>query len=155
MSVPTNSPCAIAWPPLVVLGTFGPGLLLHWLMPVPLPPPMPSIVLGALFCVTGGAVGAWGIAALRHAGTNVRPDHPTTVLVTDGPFRFSRNPLYLALTALCLGITLMLDALWPLLTLFPMVAILHWGIIPREEHYLEAKFGDAYRSYKARVRRWI
>jgi len=92
---------------------------------------------------------------MHRAGTNVRPDRPATALVTGGPFRFSRNPLYVSLIALYLGITLLFDALWPLILLIPVLAFVHWGIVLREERYLELKFGDAYRDYKTRVRRWI
>jgi len=92
---------------------------------------------------------------MHRAGTNVRPDRPATALVTGGPFRFSRNPLYLSLITLYVGITLLFDALWPLILLVPVLAFVHWGIVKREEHYLELKFGDAYRDYKTRVRRWI
>jgi protein-S-isoprenylcysteine O-methyltransferase Ste14 len=150
-----DSPGVIAWPPLVFLSALGLGLLLHWLMPVqPLPPTL-SHVLAAALCVASGVVGIWGRVTMHRAGTNMRPDRPATALVTGGPFRFSRNPLYLSLLALYLAITLIFDALWPLVTLMPMLAVVHWGIIVREERYLEAKFGDAYRAYKARVRRWI
>jgi protein-S-isoprenylcysteine O-methyltransferase Ste14 len=151
----TDSPDVVAWPPLVFLGALAPALLLHWLMPVQLLPPTLSRVLGAALCAGSGVVALWGETTMHRAGTNVRPDRPATVLVTGGPFRYSRNPLYLSLTALYLGITLLFDALWPLVTLLPMLAVMHWGIILREERYLEAKFGDEYRAYKARVRRWI
>ena len=151
----TDSPGVIACPPLVFLGAFGLGLLLHWLMPVPPLQLAFSRVLGAVLCLASGVVGIWGRVTMSRAGTNVRPNRPVNALVTDGPFRFSRNPLYLSLTVLYLGITLFFDALWPLVTLLPMLAVVHWGIILREERYLETKFGDEYRAYKARVRRWI
>jgi protein-S-isoprenylcysteine O-methyltransferase Ste14 len=92
---------------------------------------------------------------MRRAGTNIRPDQPTLALVTDGAFRFSRNPLYLAAAGLYVGVALLVHALWPLVLLIPMLAVLQWGVVAREERYLEAKFGDAYRAYKARVRRWL
>ena len=92
---------------------------------------------------------------MKRAGTNIRPDQPTLALVFDGPFRFTRNPLYMALTGLYLGITLLVNALWPLLFLIPVLGVLRWGVVAREERYLEAKFGEPYRTYKARVRRWI
>jgi protein-S-isoprenylcysteine O-methyltransferase Ste14 len=94
-------------------------------------------------------------AAMKRAGTNIRPDQPTLAVVSDGPFRFTRNPLYLALTGLYVGITLLADALWPLLLLVPVLVVLQWGVVAREERYLEAKFGEPYRAYKARVRRWV
>ena len=92
---------------------------------------------------------------MRRAGTNIRPDRPATVIVTDGPFRFSRNPLYLSLTLVYVGIASMMNALWPLLLLVPLLLIVQRGVVLREERYLEAKFGETYRSYKTRVRRWF
>jgi protein-S-isoprenylcysteine O-methyltransferase Ste14 len=151
----SDSPGVIAWPPLVFLGALGPGFLLHWLMPVqPLPPTL-SRMLGGALCVASGVAGIGGMITLKRAGTNLRPDLPATAIVTDGPFRFSRNPLYLSLIALYLGITLLFDVFWPVVTLAPALAIVHWGVVLREERYLEAKFGDEYRAYKARVRRWF
>ena len=92
---------------------------------------------------------------MKRAGTNIRPDQPTLAIVSDGPFRFTRNPLYLALTGLYLSVTLLVDALWPLLSLVPALAVLRWGVVAREERYLEVKFGEQYRAYKSRVRRWV
>ena len=92
---------------------------------------------------------------MKRAGTNVRPDQPSLAIVTDGPFRFSRNPMYLATTGLYLGITLLVNTPWPLILLSPMLLVLHWGVVRREERYLEAKFGEPYRAYKSRVGRWV
>jgi protein-S-isoprenylcysteine O-methyltransferase Ste14 len=150
-----DTPGVMACPPLAFLAALGLGLLLHWLMPGHLLPVLFARCLGAALCLASVAAAIWGSATMRRAGTNVRPDRPVTALVTGGPFRFSRNPLYLSLTALYLGITLLCDALWPLATLVPLLAVVHWRIILREERFLEAKFGDDYRAYKTRVRRWL
>ena len=152
---PTDTPGVMACPPLLFLGALGLGLFLHWLMPVQLFPFIFSRPLGAALFIGALAVGVWGSRTMRRAGTNVRPDRPVIVLVTSGPFRFSRNPLYLSLTAFYLGITLLFDALWPLVTLVPTLVVVHWGIVLREERFLDAKFGDGYRTYKTRVRRWL
>ena len=150
-----NLPDIIACPPLIFLTALGLGLVLHWWIPIWSLPPLYSRPLGVGLCLTGIGVGFWGCATMYRAGTNVRPDRPVTALVTGGPFRYSRNPLYLCLTALYLGITLLLHALWPLVILVPLLLIVHRGIVLREERFLEARFGDAYRAYKARVRRWL
>jgi protein-S-isoprenylcysteine O-methyltransferase Ste14 len=150
-----DTPGVMTCPPLAFLAALGLGLLLHWLMPVHPFPARFARLLGAAFCLTSLAVGIWGSTTMRRAGTNVRPDRPVTALVISGPFRFSRNPLYLSLTVLYLGITLLCDALWPFATLVPLLAVVHWRIVLREERFLEARFGDAYRAYKARVRRWL
>jgi protein-S-isoprenylcysteine O-methyltransferase Ste14 len=80
---------------------------------------------------------------------------PTTALVTEGPFRYSRNPIYVALTLLYVGVALLINALWILLLVVPAVLVLRYGVIAREEAYLTRKFGDAYRQYTTQVRRWL
>ena len=92
---------------------------------------------------------------MEGAGTNVNPSLPTTVLVVDGPFQFSRNPMYLARTLLYLGLGLLANALCVFVALLPLLVVMHHGVIKREERYLEGKFGDAYRQYRAAVRRWL
>jgi protein-S-isoprenylcysteine O-methyltransferase Ste14 len=145
----------VALPPVLYTGTLLLALALHWLFPIrPFPAPL-CRVLGAILILVSGALAKWGEVAMHRAGTNVRPDQPSTTIVTDGPFRFSRNPLYLSITGLYVGIALMVNALFPFLLLIPLLAVMYWGVILREERYLEAKFGDTYRAYKARVRRWI
>lgn len=151
----TDSPGVVAFPPFLFGGALILGLILHWLWPVQPAPPVFARPLGALILVLSAALGIAGERAMRRAGTNVRPDQPTLALVTDGPFRFTRNPLYLAAIGLYLGVVLLVDALWPLLLLVPVLAVLRWGIVAREERYLEAKFGELYQAYKARVRRWL
>ncbi len=76
-------------------------------------------------------------------------------VVTDGAFRYSRNPTYLSLTLLYVGVALVLNSLWVLMMVVPAVAVTHWGVVLREERYLESKFGEEYRRYTQRVRRWI
>ena len=85
----------------------------------------------------------------------MHPSKPALALVDAGPFRFSRNPLYVGLTLMYAGLALLIPALWPLLLLIPVLAVLSWGVVRREERYLERKFGEGYRSYKARTRRWL
>jgi protein-S-isoprenylcysteine O-methyltransferase Ste14 len=80
---------------------------------------------------------------------------PTTVLVTEGPFRYSRNPIYLALTLLYLGVAFLVNAWWILLLVVPVLLVIRYGVIAREEVYLARKFGDAYRQYTTQVRRWL
>jgi protein-S-isoprenylcysteine O-methyltransferase Ste14 len=97
----------------------------------------------------------WGRRTMTRAGTAVRPTSPTTAIVTDGPFRYSRNPLYVSMTMFYIGIALASQLFGALFLLVPFVAVLHWGVIRREERYLERKFGDVYGAYRARTRRWL
>lgn len=143
------------FPPLLFGGTLLIGLVLHWVRPVPLLPSLVARTTGLLLVLLSWLLACSAEAAMKRAGTNVRPDEPTQVIVTDGPFRFTRNPLYLATAGLYLGITLLVNAVWPLVLLLPVLVVLEWGVIRREEGYLEAKFGQPYRTYRARVRRWV
>lgn len=148
-------PGVIAPPPLIYGAAFLAGLLLNRAAPAQ---PLPDALRPALgWPLVGAAVllAAWAARTMRRAGTHIDPHKPVTALVTTGPFRFTRNPLYLSLTLLYLGLTALLNALWPLVLLPVVLAVIRFGVIDREERYLERKFGDAYRRYRATVRRWI
>lgn len=151
----SDSPGVIAFPPLLYGGTLAAGLIVHLLAPIRPFPVLPARLLGGVLIVMSGALAKWGKSTMRRAGTNVRPDQPATALVVDGPFRFTRNPLYLGTTGLYVGVGLLIDALWPLVLLVPLLMMVEWGVIRREERYLEAKFGDTYQAYRMRVRRWF
>jgi protein-S-isoprenylcysteine O-methyltransferase Ste14 len=91
----------------------------------------------------------------RAAGTSVQGSKRSTVIVRTGPYRFSRNPIYLAFILLVLGLSVWLNNLWLLVTLVPPVAIIALLVIPREERFLERNLPEQYSSYKAQVRRWL
>jgi protein-S-isoprenylcysteine O-methyltransferase Ste14 len=148
-----DSPDVISCPPMVYVGSLGLGLLLDWFVPSQRFLSFP--ITGWLLAFAGFLVGFWGVRTFIRAGTNVRPDLPVTALVTSGPYRYSRNPLYLALTIIYLGVALSIGSLWSLLTLIPALVVVHYRIVRREEEYLESRFGDNYRAYKAQVNRWI
>ena len=142
-------------PPLIYAGLFALGYVLHRLVPVRLMSSGPARVVGWVF-VAGALILLLGAAVLfRQAGTTPNPTKPTTALVVRGPYRFTRNPMYVALAALYLGLTLLVNDVWPLVLLPVVLALVQWRVIAREEAYLARKFGDQYRAYKARVRRWI
>jgi protein-S-isoprenylcysteine O-methyltransferase Ste14 len=150
-----DTPNVISCPPLVFFGALGVGFLLNWLLPIQTYASESSRIIGGILGLAGTSFGTWGAYTLRRAGTAVRPDQPVTALVTGGPFRYSRNPLYIGLTTIYVGITITCGEWWPLATLVPALALVHWRIVRREEQYLEGRFGDRYRDYKAHVRRWI
>lgn len=150
-----DNPGVIAFPPALYAGTFVVGLLLHFVFPIYLLPRSMAYVSGILVIVVAGLIVISAFRAMRRASTAVDPSQPTTAIVSDGAFGFSRNPIYLAMTLLYFGIALLFNAFWVLLLLLPLIAVVQTGVIKREEHYLERKFGDEYLSYKARVRRWV
>ena len=92
---------------------------------------------------------------MARAGTSFRTQRPTTAIVTDGPFGYSRNPIYVALTLLYLGIGMLINGLWVLLLIVPVLVVIQLGVVAREECYLERKFGDEYLCYRRRVRCWL
>ena len=151
----TDKPNVIILPPLLFGLGIVTGFLLQWLAPRPIMASDARFWIGGLALVLGLILAFWGRRVMEQAGTNVNPTLPTTALVATGPFRFSRNPLYVSLTLMYTGLAVVANALWVLLLLAPVVIVLHYGVVRREERYLEAKFGDAYRTYRARVRRYV
>ena len=143
-------------PPVLVGGTLLIGLLIHYtLWTVALLPTVLARVLGVVVFISAGVLAHFAHLAMKRVGTNVLPTQPTLALATDGPYRFSRNPLYIAAIGVYLGVTLWVNGLAPLLLMLPMTWLLHWGIVLREERYLKSKFGNAYQSYQVTVRRWL
>jgi protein-S-isoprenylcysteine O-methyltransferase Ste14 len=151
----SDSPDVIAFPPALYAGTLSIELLLSFVFPLDFLPRSISLSLGALAFVCAGAIAILAVRTMNRAQTAVNPSQPTTAIVTDGVFSWSRNPIYLSLTLLYIAIALLLGSLWALLLLLPLFAIVQIGIIRREEVYLERKFGDEYLRYKASVRRWV
>lgn len=150
-----DHPGVILFPPLLYGLALALGLLGHWVTPRQVVPPAIGYSIGGLLLALGLVLTVWGKSTMERAGTNVNPALPTTALVVAGPFRFSRNPLYLGTTLIYLGLTLMVNSLWLLGMLVPLLVVLYVGVIKREERYLEAKFGDEYRRYRALVRCWL
>jgi protein-S-isoprenylcysteine O-methyltransferase Ste14 len=152
----SDAPGVVVFPPVLFVGTLLVGLMLHWVKPVHLLHRQNlARVLGLVILLLSWLLVRAAEKAMKRAGTNIRPDQPSLAVVTDGPFRFSRNPMYLASIGLYLSVALLLNALWPLVLLPIMIAVLDWGVVRREERYLEAKFGASYREYRMRVRRWL
>jgi protein-S-isoprenylcysteine O-methyltransferase Ste14 len=142
-------------PPFVYLGSIGLGLLVHWFWPVWLLPPSLGVPLGVMVVLVAGAVFICAVRTLRKAGTPLPGNRPTTTIVRKGPYRFSRNPVYLAFTLLQIGLAAWVNSLGLLLALLPTLALMTLVVIPREERYLEARFPAQYPPYKRAVRRWL
>ena len=143
-------------PPLVYVLVLAVGLALHFVFPVNyMPLGWVQLAVGLPVAAIAGGLAIWAYRTMSSAATTFSVYESTTKIVDEGPYRFSRNPAYLALTILYTGIALAVNALW-ILALAPVtVAIISLIVIKREERYLERKFGDEYLRYKARVRRWI
>ena len=150
-----DCPGVIAPPPIIYLGFLGLGLGLDYVWPAATLPGTGQFAAGLALIFPGVVIIALAIRRLRKAGTNVEPHKPTTALVTTGPFRLSRNPIYLSLSLIHAGIGIAADNPWILGLLVPALAVIRYGVIAREERYLEGKFGAAYLAYKASVRRWL
>jgi protein-S-isoprenylcysteine O-methyltransferase Ste14 len=141
--------------PFIYAGFIGLTLLLHLLLP--LPAPLPGIIraVGSAAVFGGLVLGILAVVRMRRAQTSVSPHQPTTRLVTDGPFRFTRNPIYLGFFFIFLGFTFLAGTLWGIV-LAPLVPVtVNRLVIRPEESYLHGKFADHYAEYKSRVRRWI
>lgn len=150
-----DNPGVVAPPPLIYAAALAAGLLLNRLRPIPFLPRSLTRAPGLSLIAGGFLLVMFGLREMKRAGTNVDPYKPATAIVTAGPYRFTRNPLYVGLTMLYAGIAARTNAL-PAALLLPMVlAVMRRGVIEREERYLERMFGDEYREYKEKVPRWI
>ncbi|MEQ8266073.1 MAG: isoprenylcysteine carboxylmethyltransferase family protein [Parvibaculum sp.] len=157
----TETAGVIARPPLLFLAALLLGFAVDHLVPLTFPVPgagpghtAGAVAAGALI-LAGVAVFAAGIRSFGAAATPVQGTKPTTALVTTGIHGASRNPIYLGMFLIYGGIGLAVRSPWILLLVLPLAILIRYGVVAREEAYLERRFGDAYRDYKARVRRWL
>lgn len=152
MTAPRKSP----QPPLLFLGCLLAGWVLGLLRPVETRlPARPRLLLGAALTLLAAGLGTWGLRTFRKRGTTHEPNGVATALLTEGPYRFTRNPLYLALATLHAGLGLLLDSVWVLLFTPLLLLLLDRLVIAREEVRLRALFGEDYLAFRRRVRRWL
>ncbi len=152
-----DNPGMAAWRPAAIqLSTVLAGLMLHSLWPaeIPLAAPVAWIAV-PMFMGLGFAIIALSYREFARARTSLRPDRGAHALIRTGPFRYSRNPLYVAVSLLIAGIAVWMNNLWVLVMLIPLFLVMSRAVIAREERYLEHKFGREYLDYKESVRRWI
>src|SRR5262249_27674057 len=142
-------------PPPVYLVSLVTGTVIQLVRPLPFLPGALAVPLGSSLVVVAIALFSYSVAKFRAAGTPVPARKATTVIVRTGPYRFSRNPIYLAFSVFQLGIAIRVNSLWLLATLVGAVALIHYVVVRREEQYLARRFGAEYLDYKASVRRWL
>jgi protein-S-isoprenylcysteine O-methyltransferase Ste14 len=142
-------------PPLVYLGSIALGLVVHYAWPVRFLPPSVSTPVGAMLTLLAVSLFVAAVRTLRAAGTPIPGNRPTTAIVRTGPYRFSRNPIYLAFSLFQLGLSIWINSVGLLITLVPAISLMALVVVPKEEHYLKARFPSEYSSYRAAVRRWL
>ena len=155
---PLNNPGVHFPPPILYILGFGGSLLLDsGVRALPFPGVGTIVVepFGVLLLLTGLYVTFWGVAAFRKAMTAIFPNQPASELVTDGPYRYTRNPMYTGLTIAFIGGAFIMDSMWPLIVLPVVLGLVYLLVIRREEAYLADAFGEQYSAYRRRVRRWL
>ena len=142
--------------PWVFVLTYLLGVLLETARPLPFPfDPSRSVAVGGGLFIAGAVIAGWALVLFRRSRTTTIPGRASTALVTRGPYRFSRNPMYVGLTLAYLGEAGLLKQIWPVALLPLTIAYLSWTVIPVEEARLTAVFAEEYHRYRARVRRWV
>lgn len=143
-------------PPVALALCVAAAWLADRVRPAPfLQPGSPLLPLGGALIALGLAIMLWAFLHFRLARTSVLPNRPTTAILSTGPFRYSRNPIYAGMFVMVVGFAVALDSLWQFAALAALFAVLRWGVVAREEAYLTRKFGDAYLDYARQVRRWL
>ena len=142
-------------PPLLLLSAIVVGFVARWLAPLSLLPVVIAGTVGPIISGVSLALFFWAVYSMRSGGASIPTGEPTETIILSGPYRFSRNPIYLAMLLLQIGIGVWANSLWFLLLAALSIALLVWGVISREELYLERKFGADYVAYKTQVRRWV
>jgi len=147
----------IAFPPLIWLTcAVISGLVQHFIIfPSHMMRDEVALPLGIALAVAALSLLTWAGGVMKLAGTNVNPSQPVLRIVRSGPYRFTRNPMYLGLCLLQVSLAFFLNDWISLLFVIPLALVLHYGVVLREERYLEAKFGEPYLALRREVRRWI
>jgi protein-S-isoprenylcysteine O-methyltransferase Ste14 len=154
-SAPPFANLGLARPPVIYLSTIALGIVTHLVWPVALVPRGLAAPVGVMITLTAVVLFISAVRTFRAAGTPIPGNRPTTTIVRTGPYRFTRNPIYLAFSLLQLGLSFWVNSVALVITLAPAVALMSFVVIPREERYLEARFPVEYLPYKASVRRWL
>ncbi len=156
MSKVRDNSGAIVHPPIAWALAILAGLGFDWLYPLRFVPASVSRVwAGSAMFAAGFALTVWAIVTIRKAGSRIETHMPTTTIISSGPYGLMRNPIYLGMMVALMGFAIGFNSLWFLAALAVFFCIIRYGVVAREEAYLERKFGGTYLSYKSRVRRWV
>ena len=155
MDKPLDNPGVIAFPPLIWLVNAVISVLVHLFARLPIMKYSFCLVCAIVLIILAPTLALSAVRTMKAAGTNVLPSEPALTIVRRGPFRFTRNPIYLALCLVQIALGFFLNDWITLLFVVPLALIFHYGVVLREERYLTAKFGEPYLQYKRGVRRWI
>ncbi len=156
MSDSTDAPNVVIHPPIALVIALAISFALNWLHPLPfLPPFLPLLEIGLVLALLVLLVIRWAATTFRNARTNILTSQSTTAIVSTGPFAYSRNPIYVAALLGLIAFAIAFDSLWFFGALVAIYFVLRYGVIAREETYLEQKFGAPYLDYKSKVRRWL
>jgi len=155
----TDHPDVVMLPPFIVLIILAVAIALEWVIGLTFLPAISwsswSVYVGVLVVAGGVALLVWAVRAFAAVGTNLSPHEPTLNLTTDGPYRLTRNPMYIGFMLLLAGISLLFSLEWGLILVPVLALVLHFGVVLREEKYLTAKFGKTYTDFTSRTRRWV
>jgi protein-S-isoprenylcysteine O-methyltransferase Ste14 len=156
MSDAADNPNVMVHPPIALGMALVISFALNWIYPLPfLPPQVSHLELGLVLILMALILVRWAAQTFRKARTNILTNQATTVIVCSGPFAFSRNPIYVAGLLGMVGFAVAANSLWFLAAMVIIFFVLRYGVIAREEIYLERKFGAEYLDYKTKVRRWL
>ncbi len=142
-------------PPVIYVAALAIGFVLNYLWPLSPLSGSSRYVIGSVVPLVGGVIMPLVLRRFRRAGTTFDVRKPASALITDGPYRFSRNPSYVSLTLLYLGVGILLNNGWILILVAPVFLVMDLWVVRREERHLEAIFGEEFLRYKAAVRRWL
>ena len=156
MSETKDAPNVVIQPPIALIIAVVAALALNWFYPLPfLGRTIPGIEVGLVLLLVALLIVRWAATTFRKARTNILTSQSANTIVSDGPFAYSRNPIYVAIFLGLVAFSLTFDSLWFLVAMVPMYLVIRYGVIAREESYLERKFGESYTTYKGKVRRWL
>jgi len=148
-------PGIIAPPPLIYLSGLVAGYILNIIYPLPVNIDLPRPFF--IFILIGFGLVLLGLSAreIKKVKSNIQPFKPTTALAVSGPYRFSRNPMYLGMILIYIGMGVYMNTLWAFIMLLLVLWAIQYGVVMREERYLERKFGEEYMKYKRKIKRWL